>query len=80
MKRICDTFEEERRFRHITGKSLWSFIDTSIVFAFKDGMCWLNLQKIEQWLGIENKDVSIKQAITERYGNEASDIIKSLIE
>lgn len=80
MKRNYDTFEEERRFRHITGKSLWSFIDTSLMVAFRDGMCWLNLHKIEQWLGIEDKDVSIEQAITERYGNEAAKIIKSLIE
>lgn len=79
MKRIYDTFEEERRFRHITGKSLWSFIDTSIILAFRDGMCWLNMQKIEQWLCIEDKDISIKQAITERYGNEAAEIIENLI-
>ena len=80
MKRIYDTFEEESRFRHITGKSLWSFMDFSFMIAFRDGMCWLDLHKIEKWLEIENKDASIEQAITERDGKEASDIIKSLIE
>lgn len=45
-----------------------------------DGEALPDLWKMEKWLDIVGKDVSVKATIIERYGQRASEILKQLID
>lgn len=50
-----------------------------MMLAFKDGLLWLNLEKMEQWLGITDTDESIAKALERKYGKEARNIVAGLL-
>lgn len=79
MRTIEEAKEDNRRFRQLTGQNLYSFCDARMMIAFKDGILWPNLEKMEKWLGIQHEDCSISDALERKYGKEAREIVERLL-
>jgi hypothetical protein len=79
MKTIEQAKEDNKRFRQLTGHGLYEFWDARMMLAFKDGLLWLNLDKMEHWLGITDTDESIAKALERKYGKEARNIVAGLL-